>query len=229
MEKRCSKCGQEKPLEDFPKHKGGKYGRKSICKDCQKKYNKKWREENRERISQKSKEWYENGGKELAIARYAQNKQDPQWVEKERVRSQEKNRRVRESLPPGAWAEYQRQYRERNIDRVRERTLAYDRAWRAAHRNHVRARNVVRKALRKSTGQLSAAEWESICKKYDYRCLCCGQVKPLTIDHIVPITKGGLTTVDNIQPLCLSCNSKKKQKTIDYRPLDHIEDTHEHL
>lgn len=53
--------------------------------------------------------------------------------------------------------------------------------------------------------------------KYGRRCLCCGSVEKLSLDHVVPIQKGGLDIVENLQPLCISCNSKKGVQIIDYR------------
>jgi 5-methylcytosine-specific restriction endonuclease McrA len=49
--------------------------------------------------------------------------------------------------------------------------------------------------------------------------LCCKQEKPLTIDHVVPLSLGGSNSIDNLQPLCHQCNSRKGTRIIDYRSL----------
>ena len=40
MEKKCTKCGETKLLEEYHTHKAGKYGRRARCKECRKAYNK---------------------------------------------------------------------------------------------------------------------------------------------------------------------------------------------
>lgn len=57
---------------------------------------------------------------------------------------------------------------------------------------------------------------------YGGGCLCCGVGGKLTVDHVVPLSKGGHDGVDNIQPLCLRCNQKKGAQSTDYRPLRQI-------
>lgn len=42
-----------------------------------------------------------------------------------------------------------------------------------------------------------------------YRCVQCGTHLKLTLDHIVPWSKGGTDTPDNLQTLCQPCNSRK--------------------
>ncbi len=50
----------------------------------------------------------------------------------------------------------------------------------------------------------------SIFERDGHRCVACGSLDNLTLDHIVPISKGGSDTEDNLQTLCKSCNSRKK-------------------
>lgn len=68
----------------------------------------------------------------------------------------------------------------------------------------------------------SNREWRALCAFYAHICLCCHVVKPLVPDHIVPTAKGGVGTIDNIQPLCLACNARKHTDTTDYRTADSV-------
>jgi len=58
---------------------------------------------------------------------------------------------------------------------------------------------------------------EFIFKRDKYSCLCCGSLKKLSIDHIVPVNKQGENKISNLQTLCKSCNSKKGTTIIDFR------------
>jgi len=66
-------------------------------------------------------------------------------------------------------------------------------------------------------GEYTQEEWQSVCATAKGCCLRCGEVKPLTVDHVIPIRKGGSNDIGNIQPLCGTCNRSKGDKIIDYR------------
>lgn len=88
--------------------------------------------------------------------------------------------------------------------------IAKDKAhWRRIFRN--RRLNI--------TGFHTTGEWETLKKQYNFACPCCKKSEPeiiLTEDHIIPVTKGGSDNIENIQPLCRSCNSRKYTKIIKY-------------
>lgn len=44
-------------------------------------------------------------------------------------------------------------------------------------------------------------------------CQYCGSNKHLTIDHIMPVSRGGMNTWGNMVTACFKCNNKKGNKT----------------
>lgn len=77
--------------------------------------------------------------------------------------------------------------------------------------------------LRENGGSFTETEWRDLCARYNNRCLRCGQQRKLTADHVIPLALGGGSNIDNIQPLCLSCNSSKGKGTEDYRDQPHAD------
>jgi 5-methylcytosine-specific restriction endonuclease McrA len=47
-----------------------------------------------------------------------------------------------------------------------------------------------------------------------FRCQYCGHAEELTFDHLVPRSKGGQTTWDNVLAACSPCNLRKGSKTL---------------
>jgi len=45
-----------------------------------------------------------------------------------------------------------------------------------------------------------------------YKCGYCGSNKNLTIDHVIPISRGGKSTFDNCITCCRNCNHKKGKR-----------------
>ena len=65
-----------------------------------------------------------------------------------------------------------------------------------------------------SSAKLTIADkvrW-AVWERDDFTCCHCGKRRYLTVDHITPESKGGLTILANLQTLCKSCNSRKGVK-----------------
>jgi 5-methylcytosine-specific restriction endonuclease McrA len=81
----------------------------------------------------------------------------------------------------------------------------------AVHRNrvHRRARS------KAAEGEHTYQQWLDVKKIFDNTCPMCFRSEPqitLTVDHKIPLSKGGTNFIDNIQPLCKPCNSSKHTK-----------------
>jgi 5-methylcytosine-specific restriction endonuclease McrA len=113
-------------------------------------------------------------------------------------------------------------FREEN----RERLLARRRELRQQARERYTAYHYAWIARRKANGgSFTSEEWARLCSFYGGRCLACGRVAKLTVDHVVPVSRGGSDDISNLQPLCGPCNSRKgNRRIIDYRPFSSLLD-----
>lgn len=108
--------------------------------------------------------------------------------------------------------------RERNVGREN----AYRKKWIEnnfdTYRNAIKMSGYRRRRKALDSGQTHThQEWVALCKEYGNICVCCYQDAKLTRDHMVPLSKGGHDGIDNIQPMCQSCNSRKRDKTENYK------------
>lgn len=93
--------------------------------------------------------------------------------------------------------------------------------WLKAHPERVSVYSARRRTRIIDAGFLSVNDWIDVLNRFDNICLRCNKTNiRLTIDHIIPVSKGGTSDMDNLQPLCKSCNSFKNDKIIDYRGLE---------
>lgn len=187
--KRCTKCGEEKPLEDFPvRNDHSLDGRHTECRDCRRAYKRKWMQ--------------------------AKRKANPEWA-------REVDKRWREENPEAARAR-DRRFKEKNGDLIRQRNRERRRAnpeparasharWRERNREQELLRLANRRALlRNATDETKAFIGELLSRPCDY----CGATENITIDHVVPLSRGGKHEADNLAPACLSCNSSKNDRLL---------------
>lgn len=71
----------------------------------------------------------------------------------------------------------------------------------------------------KNGGKYTIKEWIELKKKYKNICLACKKKKKLVADHVIPLSRGGRNSIENIQPLCRKCNGKKYTSSTDFRNL----------
>ena len=55
----------------------------------------------------------------------------------------------------------------------------------------------------------------NIYRRDDYKCLYCGSKDSLTLDHIVPRSKGGKNSWTNLATCCMKCNITKGDRFLE--------------
>jgi hypothetical protein len=65
--------------------------------------------------------------------------------------------------------------------------------------------------------EVSPQDRIAVFKRDGDRCLKCGSMDNLSLDHITPLASGGDNSTDNLQTLCKRCNSSKGNTIKDYR------------
>ena len=221
-QKQCTKCGEWRDRSEFYRNRSRPDGLHGWCKPCMQKTKREHQRANRDEYNAYQRQYREGRGEqwqEYSRRAYAKHGEKIRAGVKKYYRevysekAKENARRWNKQNPEKVKAAHRKHY-----ESHREEKAAYARAWCQANREKRQAYyNNYRARKENNGGSFTTKEWEELCAKYDYRCVCCGEQKPLTVDHIMPVSKGGSSDISNIQPLCKSCNSSKRDKTIDYR------------
>lgn len=155
-----------------------------------------------------------NHARSYSRAYHAAHRDDPKFRERARQRAKEWYYANRDR----ALATVHR-YVEANRDKVLDGKRKYharryrtDPEYRAQLAQAVNRRRA-RKAAAGPTHTL--AEWREKCALFANLCAYCGEAKPLTRDHKIPLSRGGTDDITNILPACRSCNCKKRTRTAD--------------
>ncbi len=66
-----------------------------------------------------------------------------------------------------------------------------------------------RRAVIANAGIYTEQEWEAKLIEFGGACAHCETQEDIQRDHIIPLSRGGVNTIDNLQPLCGHCNASK--------------------
>ena len=204
----CTKCKEWKLVRCFSKSSRYPDGLRTWCKDCETEASLRYYHEKH----QQNPEVYRKRDRD----RYARNsEQRKEWQREYRANN------------PSVIRGQRRKYRANHPDEIRDKIQRYfaseqGKAVRKAAHQRRRSR------LYGNGGSYTAHEWASLCSWFGNICLLCGATD-ITVDHVLPLSKGGTNTIGNLQPLCGRCNMSKHNHYVDYRDPDRLAVFMEHL
>lgn len=116
------------------------------------------------------------------------------------------------------WANHPKPWTDRRLTKAQRYTMHYelDPEWRAKEYHRLQRAKAARLALVSDIGRDMQVAIRRLRDTAEH-CHYCGAKltkTTRTIDHVVPLSKGGAHTISNIVPACRGCNSKKNDRDL---------------
>lgn len=152
--------------------------------------NKKWRNKNKQKIKEYHKNYYDKNKEEIlndAKKYYEENRQRiKEYDAKYRPKYYKENR------------EYYRLRGRKNREKNKEIYKMYTQKYRARKNSLI--------------SNFTTDQWQQCLTHFNHQCAYCGSTESLEQEHVIPVSRGGHYTPDNIIPACRSCNASKNNK-----------------
>lgn len=211
---RCVKCGQVKPRKAFSKKDPkGLYSWNPRCIECRRAYHRQYQDQNRDKWgSAYQRQWRAEHPEQSRKYGRKWRKKNPEYHKGVGQRRRLDPEYVRRQKERGRQY-YQTQKAKRQTEEYRERRRKQRRKYRAKETEYARLR---RARIYGAARNFSQDDWLRILDKQDHKCKYCGEPfsddLPPTVDHVLPLSKGGHHTAINIVAACKPCNSQKQAR-----------------
>lgn len=205
--KRCVRCGEEKPLAEFPRNRTSKDGHHHYCKTCKNEFARGSYQRHREHALAYQEQYRaEHPEKSSEVKRKSRLKKLDLYKARDRAHYDANREQIL------AYSRrYHKQDRQQNPDKYRARARRY----KAQNPDKVRQHNHIRRARRLGDGgRHTASDIQRQYRAQKGRCYYCQQQLGDTyhVDHVIPISRGGSNGPENIVIACPACNLSKANK-----------------
>ncbi|MCM0594577.1 MAG: HNH endonuclease [Gloeotrichia echinulata DEX184] len=165
------------------------YHRCVICVDLHNRRNTGNAEFHKKRYSEYGKLWYEKNCNRLREVRK---------IYRQLNREKEFSRHI--------------EYRKLNKEKIRESSKEYYQ--RNKEKSYINAR---KRRARKLQNHFTHYSEQDLLKRFEdfkFSCAYCGSKEFLTVDHLIPVSKGGPDCISNLVPACSFCNGSKGNRDV---------------
>lgn len=109
--------------------------------------------------------------------------------------------------------ERSREIKQTHYDKNKEQILERKREYYKNNPDKWRIHNAKRRAVVKEA-ETNYISDDEISTLYSSPCFYCGDTDNITMEHLIPLSRGGRHSIGNIAPMCESCNKSKNDKLL---------------
>jgi 5-methylcytosine-specific restriction endonuclease McrA len=183
----CTKCKIDTPLEKMGKSRTSKDGYNIYCKECLRTASQAWRDLNPDKNKESQANYAARNRPKISAKQL-----DRYYLKRDEILQQMRSRR----------------------DSDLQHVLEIERASRLRNKEKNRASKNARQSVRNRA--LCDTKFiildKELKKIYSSPCAFCGSTTNQSLDHIIPLSKGGRHSVGNLMTLCSTCNASKGNK-----------------
>lgn len=161
--------------------------------------------------------------------RYANDIERQRQIERDRLPRRREQLREWRTQNKEHLRDYQRRYVEQHREALWEARVAWKAAnqellsaektaWLERHPGYMAAAVAKRRALKKHAPIVERIDRNQIIERDRSTCYLCArhlERSEITLDHVIPLTRGGSHTHANLKVACRSCNSAKGNRTLE--------------
>ncbi len=211
--KKCSKCGEVKPVSGFNMNSSSPDKLQCYCRDCQRLAREQTISRNIARQVTPEEKACTKCGVVLKSSNFHKKAGTRDGLN-ERCRgcySKENKKRYHADIEASRKAVREANARAYATPEGKARLIGNIRRW---ERNNPDALKAIQHSRRaENIGKLDPAKWRERLDFYGGKCIYCGTSENITIEHRIPVSRGGTNLPANLAPACKSCNCKKSTKT----------------
>jgi 5-methylcytosine-specific restriction endonuclease McrA len=191
-----------------------------------------WQKRNREKANAANRAWRKRNPDKYKAAINSWRQRNPlkvkaiqaAWCERQLKGSdveayrKQKNTRLRawQKLNPEACRGYSKTWNERNPGLQRALIKAWGKRNSEKIREYKRRHEATKRASRLiALNPLTLPGKKTVLAVFGNLCAYCGDSQKLSIDHVLPVSRGGLDEAGNILPACKRCNSSKNARPVE--------------
>lgn len=232
----CSTCGTTKPPTEYPRDKGAPGGFGYRCKACDRLRKQAARgtlvkhteraalagdgkkrcagcNEVKSRDGFRPKKGASDGLQSWCIV--CQNEASKEHARRKAPAVKAARKEAAKTRPPNPPALTSAEKTARWKEKDPEHARATQRRYMASPGGKLRHRLTSSRRRARMNGVVTPAEWFLMLVAWGHRCAYCRAEIALTIDHVVPVSVGGVHDITNVVPACKRCNDTKNDAPLD--------------